>query len=142
MLVARSKTHMLERTSKSSYELVDVVNPKMELRSTKSLFQNVVCVGELIRTGKKCKLLLPLYVLMVLSYSHLTKQLLIWKIHPQIGSWSWNSLSYDEMFNPSTANMSDLAEESSQMYGPYQPWGGLTPIATPNSATVIIVDKQ
>ena len=30
--------------------------------------------------------------------------------------------------------MSDLAEESSQMYGPYQPWGGLTPIATPNSS--------
>ena len=44
-----------------------------------------------------------------------------------------NSLSYDEMFNPSTANMSDLTEESSQIYGPYQPWGGLTPIATPNS---------
>ena len=83
LLVARSNLYV-RANIKSSYELLMSSIQKMELRSTKSLFQNVVCVGELIRTGKKCKLLLPLYVLMVLSYSHLTKQLLIWKIQPKI----------------------------------------------------------
>ena len=134
LLVARSKTHMLERTSKGSYELVDVVNPKNGLLKYKKFIPKCGMRGGV--NSNRQKLQAPSSTICIDGFVLFSSEEAA--AHMENSSENRvvgvaNTLSYDEMFNPSTANLSDLNEESSQMYGPYQPWGGLTPIATPNS---------
>eukprot|EP00944_MAST-04C_sp_MAST-4C-sp1_P001908 g1908.t1 len=134
LLLARSKTHMLERTSKSSYELVDVINPKTGLTKYKKFIPKCGMRGGVNSNRQKIQAPSSTVCIdgFVLFSSDEAAAHMENSAENQVVGVG-NSLSYDEMFNPSTANMSDLTEESSQIYGPYQPWGGLTPIATPNS---------
>jgi len=136
VLNAQRNTHMLRRTSKGSYEFIDVLNPKDGSVKYKKFIPKRGMRGMIHLNRSKIEV--PSSVMCIDGYMLFTPEDNI-EIIKQSMSRGLNisggkRLTYDEMFNPSTANKSDLREgSSSEIYGPNQPWGGLTPIATPKT---------
>ena len=137
---AKNNTHMLRRTSKGSYEMVDVINPKTGTVKYKKFIPKRGMRGMIHLNRSKIEV--PSSIMCIDGYMLFTPEenadpRLIRTSTSQgmrVDSAGNNFLTYNEMFNPSTANTSGLAEgSSSEMYGPHQPWGGLTPIATPKN---------